>query len=271
MSRYEELVKKSKQRNKKILGDDYKTTVRTVKAGGKTFDNYVKDENIRNEVAESIASQRKTDFENSDENVSLFEALFGKKKLSDWKNSRLKRNVLEQKAESVALKKAAKKKQEENRYIESLDLDKLEKAMDSLNEEKEKISSSKPSFLDYLTTALSGDGKGAVEIYFQRDKAKEKTVLMETRSVMLALQTLSTEKYAEDGKGNYKLSDFSEEDVFKLADITGDVAELKDVTTDEKGKITFLRYTTTDGYNTTYTSAGYAISLDSGEEEIKIK
>lgn len=103
------------------------------------------------------------------------------------------------------------------------------------------------------------------------DKAKEKTVLMETRSVMLALQTLSTEKYAEDGKGNYKLSDFSEEDVFKLADITGDVAELKDVTTDEKGKITFLRYTTTDGYNTTYTSVGYAVSLDSEEEEIKIK
>lgn len=100
------------------------------------------------------------------------------------------------------------------------------------------------------------------------DKANEKTALMETRSVMLALQTLSTEKYAKDGKGNYKLSDFSEEEVFKLADIPGEVAELKDVTTDEKGKITFLRYTTTDGYNTTYTSAGYAISLDSEEEEL---
>lgn len=98
------------------------------------------------------------------------------------------------------------------------------------------------------------------------DKAKEKTAISEARNVVTAAQTIASEKYALDSKSDITLSD---EEVLKLADLwdtagnkaIGSAAISKkdgDVVI-TKGKITKLVYTTTDGYEVTYSGGTFSI------------
>ncbi len=78
------------------------------------------------------------------------------------------------------------------------------------------------------------------------DKAKEKQIIAETRSCVMAAQTLADEKYAEDA-GNLTSDATSNGNVQTLADVPGTVNNF----TVEGGKVTLLKYTN-DGLTCTY-------------------
>lgn len=100
------------------------------------------------------------------------------------------------------------------------------------------------------------------------DKAKEKTAISEARNVVTAAQTIASEKYALDSKSDITLSD---KEVLKLADLWEESKEegkVKDQAMGEakiesyeitRGKITKLVYTTTDGYEVTYSGGTFSI------------
>lgn len=100
------------------------------------------------------------------------------------------------------------------------------------------------------------------------DKAKEKDIIAETRSTVMATQTLVDEAYAgvdvdsndvQVGSATAKVN-VTKEEIAKLAEV--DVKNIGDVTVN-KGKVTSLKYTK-NGKTCTYTYAGnkgaYAVS-----------
>ena len=71
------------------------------------------------------------------------------------------------------------------------------------------------------------------------DKAKEKQVIAETRSCVMAAQTLADEKYGEDGEDLTDTVTNIKNDVEDLADVKGTVNSF----TVNGGKVTALSYT----------------------------
>lgn len=70
------------------------------------------------------------------------------------------------------------------------------------------------------------------------DKAKEKQIIAETRSCVMAAQTLADEKYGKDG-GDLDDEDSVKADVVKLADVKGKVNSFEV----DGGKVIALSYT----------------------------
>ncbi len=70
------------------------------------------------------------------------------------------------------------------------------------------------------------------------DKAKEKQIIAETRSCVMAAQTLADEKYGKDG-GDLDDEDSVKADVEKLADVKGKVNSFEV----DGGKVIALSYT----------------------------
>lgn len=92
------------------------------------------------------------------------------------------------------------------------------------------------------------------------DKAKDKTLIMEARSVVTATQTLLSEEYALHGKTNLNnastASDWlskNETEIYKLADISAKDVTLTGLDLDEKCKILNLAYNKKDSKTVTYT------------------
>ena len=90
------------------------------------------------------------------------------------------------------------------------------------------------------------------------DKAKEKQVIAETRSCVMAAQTLADEKYGEDG-GNLGDDDTTKEAVRDLADVKGTVVTF----TVTGGKVDTLEYTEESGAKPcTYTESTGEYTFD---------
>ncbi|MDO5559481.1 MAG: type II secretion system protein [Oscillospiraceae bacterium] len=89
------------------------------------------------------------------------------------------------------------------------------------------------------------------------DKANQRTALSEARNVLMAAQTVSSEKYAKSGnvQTSIALDDTIEAEILKLADLDGSAGDITAMTT-TKGKVTALTYITTKSYKVEYTSAG---------------
>ncbi|MBR6599166.1 MAG: type II secretion system protein [Oscillospiraceae bacterium] len=109
------------------------------------------------------------------------------------------------------------------------------------------------------------------------DKANEKTAISEARNVVTAAQTIVSEKYAlglvnpnkKDSSvvketavaESYTLKETEHASILSLADISG--ATLTSVKVSNKGKVTEVVYTTTKGYNVTYTNGNFNITTPS--------
>lgn len=78
------------------------------------------------------------------------------------------------------------------------------------------------------------------------DKANEKTIMAEARTVLLAAQTLASESYGETGTATVDTGDVED-----LAEVGGTVSAI----TMSGAAITGLEYTSGD-YTATYTSTG---------------
>ena len=75
------------------------------------------------------------------------------------------------------------------------------------------------------------------------DKAKKKQIVAETRSCVMAAQTLADEKYGNDGGDLDGAVDTNKDAVEDLADVKGDVISFKV----ESGKVVELVYNDSDG------------------------
>ena len=82
------------------------------------------------------------------------------------------------------------------------------------------------------------------------NKAKEKQVVAETRLCVMAAQTLADEEYAKEGKVTSPAIDEFKEAVKTLAETPEGP---KDITFDNSGKVTMLKYE--NGLTCTYTYA----------------
>lgn len=76
------------------------------------------------------------------------------------------------------------------------------------------------------------------------DKAKDKSILVEARSALLAAQTIASENY---GKGVTK---WTADDSTAAQTLSGMAGTIKDVAVDENGQVTALTYT--NGKSVTY-------------------
>lgn len=83
------------------------------------------------------------------------------------------------------------------------------------------------------------------------DKAKEKSVLVEARSALLAAQTLASEEYAKT-KPDYKTA-VTDENCKKLGNYTG---TLSAIDVNDKGQVISCTYTPAGGTAYKYTTAG---------------
>lgn len=75
------------------------------------------------------------------------------------------------------------------------------------------------------------------------DRAKNKSIIAETRQIVMAAQTLADEQYAEDASKNPTLNN---DDILDLADLKGKSAgTISDIVWDKNnnGKIASLKYT----------------------------
>ncbi len=91
------------------------------------------------------------------------------------------------------------------------------------------------------------------------DKANEKTAISEARNVVMAAQTLASEKYA---LGLLKDPDFSWADhytsIITLADTSG--GTITDMTVSANGKVSNLTYTTSKNVVVTYADGTFTIT-----------
>lgn len=89
------------------------------------------------------------------------------------------------------------------------------------------------------------------------DKAKDKSIIAETRQVVMAAQTIADEAYAKDASANPDLSDHDA--ILELADVQkeGETDPITNITFDstDKGKIATLTYTK-GGKTCTYKADG---------------
>ena len=83
------------------------------------------------------------------------------------------------------------------------------------------------------------------------DKAKDKSIIAETRQCVMAAQTLADEAYGNVAAGTAVTVDACK--VATLAEVKGTVSDIKYDSTD-KSKVTGLKYTTTSGKVCTYNS-----------------
>lgn len=70
------------------------------------------------------------------------------------------------------------------------------------------------------------------------DKARERGVIAETRSCVMAAQTLADEAYGKDANATINLTTITSDDITKLAEVKGTVTDL----TVEDGRVTELTY-----------------------------
>lgn len=83
------------------------------------------------------------------------------------------------------------------------------------------------------------------------DKAKDKSIIAETRQCVMAAQTLADEAYGNVAAGTAVTVDADK--VATLAEVKGKVSDIKYDSTD-KSKVTGLKYTTASGKVCTYNS-----------------
>lgn len=83
------------------------------------------------------------------------------------------------------------------------------------------------------------------------DKAKDKSIIAETRQCVMAAQTLADEAYGNVAAGTAVTVDTDK--VATLAEVKGKVSDIKYDSTD-KSKVTGLKYTTASGKVCTYNS-----------------
>lgn len=93
------------------------------------------------------------------------------------------------------------------------------------------------------------------------DKARKESVVAETRSAVMAAQTIVSEKYGTT-KGNVTLEDTDYADIKNLAEVPGTIVDgsivIEKVTGSEyKGAVTQLTYTSADGYTCYYYDKTY--------------
>lgn len=81
------------------------------------------------------------------------------------------------------------------------------------------------------------------------DKAKEKAIIAETRSVVMAGQTLADEEYANKPVGGDNAITLDKDKVLELADVNGNITS---ITVDKTGKVTEVKYSN-KGKTCTYT------------------
>lgn len=81
------------------------------------------------------------------------------------------------------------------------------------------------------------------------DKAKEKSVIVEARSALLAAQTVASEKYAGVAKGGGAAIQVTNTEINDIAHLTGTSSG---VTCDANGQVTAMVYT--NGKTATYTA-----------------
>lgn len=108
------------------------------------------------------------------------------------------------------------------------------------------------------------------------DKAKRKSIVAETRQVVMAAQTIVDEKYASAENGEVTLTETEVTKILKLAEVKGSL-ELKDITiattnedktTTNKGRITKLVYTSADKTRTCTYEPGAKNTTD-GDYDVK--
>ena len=91
------------------------------------------------------------------------------------------------------------------------------------------------------------------------DKARKESVVAETRSAVMAAQTIVSEKYGTT-KGNVTLETTDYDEIKNLAEVPGTI---KDIVVDKvtgseyKGAVTQLTYTSADGYTCYYYDKTY--------------
>ena len=86
------------------------------------------------------------------------------------------------------------------------------------------------------------------------DKARKEAVVAETRSAVMAAQTIVSEKYGT-AKGDVTVADGDYTDIKNLAEVPGTITDIvvDQVTgSDNKGAVTKLTYTSADGKYTCY-------------------
>ncbi len=86
------------------------------------------------------------------------------------------------------------------------------------------------------------------------DKAKEKQVVSETRSCVMAAQTLVDEKYANVNPGAGASISIDYDKVEKLAEVKGTITE-DSIEISAEGVVTELEYTANNGKKCTYNSS----------------
>ncbi len=96
------------------------------------------------------------------------------------------------------------------------------------------------------------------------DNSKKKMAISEARNVLVAAQTLSSVRYAENNaKKEFTLEDVSEDDIFKLADIpSGKGAKINSFKTNDSGKVILFEYITTNGHTINYKNGSFSIVYD---------
>lgn len=111
------------------------------------------------------------------------------------------------------------------------------------------------------------------------DKAKRKSIVAETRQVVMAAQTVVDEKYASAENGSVTLTDDDVSEILKLAEVKGTLTKgnitIATTTTNEgtttitnKGRITKLVYTSADKTRTCTYEPGAKNKTD-GDYDVK--
>lgn len=96
------------------------------------------------------------------------------------------------------------------------------------------------------------------------DKAKNRSVIAETRQVVMAAQTLVDEEYAKDSTFAATEKELNDTDAPKtssikeLAEVKGTINTIKV----SKGKVSSVEYTSTDGRKCTYTASSSTYEVD---------
>ncbi|MGN9222782.1 prepilin-type N-terminal cleavage/methylation domain-containing protein [Coprococcus comes] len=103
------------------------------------------------------------------------------------------------------------------------------------------------------------------------DKAKRKSIVAETRQVVMAAQTIVDEKYASAGNGTVTLTADDVAEILKLAEVKGSLtADDITIAATDKWRITKLVYTSADKTRTCTYEPGAKNTTD-GDYDVDVK
>ncbi|MCM1365593.1 MAG: hypothetical protein NC215_11480, partial [Ruminococcus sp.] len=127
-------------------------------------------------LAENVerAKQKRDDYKNSDESVGFWEMVFKSPTRSDWKESRIKRNQLNDAVDDAQAMFDGYKQQRKMRLTQTLDVDELDNRIAALEKQKEEESAKKPSIFEYFGAALNGDSSGVYDVHAERQAIKKR-------------------------------------------------------------------------------------------------